>query len=131
MIQQDYIMRLIKEFMDALALWLENAEAPNHAEMLKKLYEEYVGHYDFYYHATLEEVLQSFATLEPQRRLAKIEMLAELYYASGSKGSIVQREFFLRRAFALFDILNTETHTFSIERQHKQQSIVSLLGGSV
>ena len=81
MIEQDYILRLMREFFEALELLLRSRKSVEiKIEKLQQLYEQYVGPADFYHAAPMEEVMASFERFKPEERLYKMEMLAELYF---------------------------------------------------
>ena len=81
MLQRDYIQRLIREFMAALERMLEKKEVEVRREKIKELYNQYVGPYAFYSIATIEDVMKAMAGIDDEeKRLSKMDMLAELYY---------------------------------------------------
>ena len=81
MLQRDYIQRLIREFMAALERMLEKKEVEVRREKIRELYNQYVGPYAFYSIATIEDVMKAMAGIEDEeKRLSKMDMLAELYY---------------------------------------------------
>ena len=49
MLQRDYIQRLIREFMDALRRALEKKELSQRREVIRQLYEQYLGPYNLYH----------------------------------------------------------------------------------
>ena len=69
MLERDYIMRLIREFMAALARMLEKKEIEGRREALRKLYEQYVGPYDFYHIMSVDDIMQSFTKYPESERL--------------------------------------------------------------
>ncbi len=80
MLQQDYIMRLIQEFAAALRKFLQKPEGEDKDTMLRDLYRQYVGDYEFYHTAATEDALASMEQYDERERTHRIEMLAELYY---------------------------------------------------
>ena len=80
MLQRDYILRLIREFMAAIERMLRKKEIADRREEIKQLYEQYVGPYALYRNATTDEVMLALAGLDPEQRMARMEMLAELFY---------------------------------------------------
>ena len=69
MLQQDYILRLIREFMAALAKALEKKEFTARREELRQLYNQYVGPYSFYFTAPIDDVFDAIGQEEEQKRL--------------------------------------------------------------
>ena len=64
MLQRDYIMRLIREFMAALQLLLEGKDLEHRREELKKLYEQYIGPYELYHNATIDVAMRALASYD-------------------------------------------------------------------
>ena len=62
MLQQDYIMRLIQEFAAALRKFLQKPEGEDKDTMLRDLYRQYVGDYEFYHTAATEDALKAYMT---------------------------------------------------------------------
>lgn len=124
MLQRDYIQRLIREFMAALERMLEKKEVESRREQIVALYDKYVGPYSFYQVASIDDVLKSFAGIDDnERRMAKIEMLAELYYQEAYLVSKPVADGLLEKAFALFDYLENNGRTYSIQRRMKMNDI--------
>lgn len=123
MLQRDYILRLIREFMAALERMLEKKEMADRREEIKQLYEQYVGPYALYHNATIDEVLLALAGMDEEQRLPRMEMLAELFYAEADTVSNPERDFLLEKAFALFSIIERDGKTYSLKRRWKMQDI--------
>ena len=123
MLQRDYIMRLVREFMAALQLLLEGKDAARRREQLMKLYEQYVGPYRLYHDATIDEAMQALATYDEGQRLERMEMLAELYYAEADTVTGPDRHQLLDKAFCLFAYIESHGNTFSMDRHYKMSLI--------
>lgn len=82
--QRDYFIRIIEEFMAAVARFLEKAEGKRNDDELRDLYRQYVGDYELLRNMTVEEAI-SYAHDQwaEGQRVQKLEMLAELLYAEG------------------------------------------------
>lgn len=123
MLRRDYIMRLIREFMAALERMLEKKEVEDRREEIRKMYDSYVGPYALYHNATIDEVMKALGGMEEEQRLPRMEMLAELYNAEADTVSNPERDILLEKAFALFDFIEHNGHTYSLERRWKMQAI--------
>jgi len=119
MLQRDYFLRLIREFAEALELLLNKKNVQQQREEIKELYRQYVGPYEFYHTATIDEVMQSMEQFPADERIDRLEMLAELCYAETSMLSGPSRQMLEEKACALFDFVDTHSTTFSISRQQK------------
>ena len=129
MLQRDYIQRLIREFMAALERMLEKNEVEVRREKIKELYDAYVGPYAFYSIATIDDVMKAMAGIaDEEKRLSKMNMLAELYYHEADMVGQPTRDELLNKAFMLFDYVETHGDTFSIERRQKMESIKREIG---
>ncbi|MCI7597575.1 MAG: hypothetical protein SOY06_07485 [Prevotella sp.] len=123
MLQRDYIMRLIQEFLAALQRMLEKKEIESRRETLEKLYDQYVGPHDFYHLASVEDVFQSLAGEEAPRRAMKIQMLAELYYYDAQMETEPLRSMLLQKAYTMYDWLQDHEQTYSVERVRRLEEI--------
>jgi len=119
MLQRDYIMRLIREFMAALQRLLEKNEITTRREEIKQLYEKYVGPYALYHNATTEEVMQALAGEDEEHRLYKLEILAELFHAEADMESEPFASFLLNKSLVLFEHLDRTSKVYSIDRKNK------------
>lgn len=124
MLQRDYIQRLIREFMAALERMLEKKEVEVRREKIKELYDQYVGSYAFYSVATIDDVMKAMAGIaDEEKRLSKMDMLAELYYHEADTVGQPTRNELLGKAFMLFDYVESHGDTFSIDRRNKMVEI--------
>lgn len=123
MLERDYIMRLIREFMAALARLLEKKEVEGRREALRKLYEQYVGPYDFYHIMPVGDIMQSFTKYPENERMYRMEMLAELYYAEADTLSEPMRGNIVALALSLFDYIDRNSKTFSFDRRKKMEEL--------
>ncbi len=115
---------MIREFMAALERMLEKKEVEVRKEKIKELYEQYVGPYAFYRTATIDDVMKAMAGIDDEeKRLSKMDMLAELYFHEADLESKPFRDELLEKAFMLFDYVETHGNTFSIERRNKMSLI--------
>ena len=122
MLQRDYIKRLIREFAEALRRMLDQKEVLKRRESIRQLYEQYLGPYNLYHFATLDESYQEDEQLE------RLGMLAELYYAEAdTEASAEDREAMQQKAFNLFEYLESKSGVYSMERQGKMAELVKLL----
>ena len=129
MLERDYIMRLIREFMAALARMLEKKEIEGRREALRKLYEQYVGPYDFYHIMSVDDIMQSFTKYPESERLHRMEMLAELYYAEADMLSEPMRGNIISIALSLFGFVDRNSKTFSFDRRKKMDELRGKSGG--
>lgn len=128
MLQRDYIQRLIREFMAALERMLEKDKIETRREKIKELYDQYVGPYAFYSIATIDDVMKAMAGIaDEEKRLSKMDMLAELYYHEADTVGQPTRDELLNKAFMLFDYVETYGDTFSIDRRNKMNLIENYL----
>ena len=123
MLERDYIMRLIREFMAALARMLEKKEIEGRREALRKLYEQYVGPYDLYHIMSVDDIMQSFTKYPESERLYRMEMLAELYYAEADMLSEPMRGNIISLALSLFGFVDRNSKTFSFDRRKKMDEL--------
>lgn len=123
MIKQDYIIRLIREFFAALARAVEKPEIEDRAKAIHSLYLQYLGDYEFYQNATVEDAMEAISKFPEEQRLYRIEMLAELYYAESSVRATPIGETLLQRALPLFEYVDQHSKLYSFDRQRKMEEI--------
>ena len=123
MIKQDYIIRLIREFFAALARAVEKPEIEDRTKAIHELYLQYLGDYEFYQNATVEDAIEAISKFPEEQRLYRIEMLAELYYAESSVRATPIGETLLQRALPLFEYVDQHSKLYSFDRQRKMAEI--------
>lgn len=127
MLQRDYIMRLIREFAEALELLLNKNDREQQEQEMRSMYNQYVGPYEFYHTAAISDVMQSFEQFAENERLDRMEMLAELYYAEADMKTGPIRDMLLEKALALFIFVNRHSKTFCMTRARKIDNVKNRL----
>ncbi len=128
MLQRDYIKRLIREFAEALRRMLDQKEVTKRRQSIRQLYEQYLGPYNLYHFATIDELMLAIQSYPEDERLERLAMLAELYYAEAdTEASAHDRETLLQKAFNLFEYLEKESGVYSIERRGKMAELMKQL----
>ena len=126
MLQRDYFIRIIEEFMAALGRFLEKKVDERTDEDLKELYRQYVGSYDVLRNLSFDEIIKySKEQWPPEERINRLDMLAELLYAEGSYKTNPLRDMLLNKAYQLFDYVETNGNTFSLRRRQIMREIGS------
>jgi metal-responsive CopG/Arc/MetJ family transcriptional regulator len=124
MIQQDYFIRIIREFFEALARALEKKEMEGRSKAIQDMYQQYLGSYEYYQNATAEEAIDHITTAYPEeQRYQRMEMLAELYYAEAEWRAYPINTTLLERALQLFEMIDRNSDTFSLARADKIKDI--------
>ncbi len=118
MLERDYIMRLVREFFEALEL-LKRKDLKERKDELERMYNQYVGPYTFYHTASVDDIMDSMQRYNPAERLPRLEMLAELYYAESALVSAPERSALLEKAFALFSFIDRHDRTYDMVRLAK------------
>ena len=128
MLQRDYIMRLIQEFMVAIQKFLEKAEGEDQDLALRDLYRQYVGDYETLRNLSVDEALHYAGEhWKDDEQTERLGMLAELYYVEGSGKQAPLRDMLLEKAFRLFDYVDAHDTTFNLDRQQKMVHIKQIL----
>lgn len=128
MLQRDYFIRIIEEFTAALARFLEKKVDERRNEDLEDLYRQYVGDYTLLRNMTVDEAI-AYANeqWDEDRRIDKLEMLASLLYAEGSYKQQPMRDMLLNKAFAIYDYVDENSRTLSLDRRNTMTKIKDLL----
>lgn len=133
MLQRDYFIRLIEEFNAAISRFLtKKDEELKRDKDLKDLYRQYVGEYDDLRNLSVDELLTyAKEQWKEEERIDKINMVAELLYAEGSYKGQPLRQILLEKAYALFDYVEANDSTFSIDRRQKMEAMRQELGNKL
>ena len=125
MLQRDYFIRLIEEFNAAISRFLTKKDDDLKRDKdLKDLYRQYVGEYDDLRNLSVDELLTyAKEQWEEEERIDKINMVAELLYAEGSYKGQPLRQILQEKAYALFDYVEANGSTFSINRHQKMEAM--------
>ena len=125
MLQRDYFIRLIEEFNAAISRFLTKKDDELKRDKdLKDLYRQYVGEYDDLRNLSIDELLTyAKEQWKEEERIDKINMVAELLYAEGSYKGQPLRQILLEKAYALFDYVEANDSTFSIDRRQKMEAM--------
>ena len=128
MLQTDYFLRMIREFMDALQLFISRRK---HGEEFNKgledLYSSYLGPYDFYHISDMDDIMNDFKKFKKNERLQRMEMLARLYYVEAGEKIGPSRHMLLKRSLMLFNFIGAHSNSYSIEREMKISELRSQL----
>lgn len=129
MLQRDYFIRIIEEFMAALSHFFDKKEGEQRQKYLEDLYRQYVGDYTLLRNFTIDEAFHyAKEQWKPEEQVNRLEMLAELYFVEGKQLQNPLRDMLLTKAFALFDFVDGNSPTFSLSRQQKMAEISKELG---
>ena len=125
MLQRDYFIRLIEEFNAAISRFLTKKDDDLKLDKdLKDLYRQYVGEYDDLRNLSVDELLTyAKEQWKEEERIDKINMVAELLYAEGSYKGQPLRQILLEKAYTLFDYVEANDSTFSIDRRQKMEAM--------
>ena len=123
MLQRDYIMRLIREFIAALNRLLDKKEVTDRREEIKKLYEQFLGPYTLYHNATIDEVMTALQGEDEEHRFYKMQILAELFNVEADTESKPFSDFLLEKSYALFDFIDKNGKEYSLDRRRKMENI--------
>ena len=127
MLQRDYFLRLIEEFMAAVSKFLEKDEAQRHDDDMRDLYREYVGPYDIVRNLSFDELIAySKDNWRPQERMDRIHFMAELLYAEASYKANPLRDLLLGKAYQIYSYLDANSGVMSLDRRQKMEAISSL-----
>ncbi len=123
MIRQDYFIRVIRAFFDALARAMNINDIEDRSKAIHDLYEQYLGGYEFYQNATVDEALEHITKYPEDQRIDRAEMLAELYYVEAETRAYPINETLLERALTLFEYVDRQGKLYSADRLQKMENI--------
>ena len=133
MLQRDYFIRLIEEFNAAISRFLTKKDDELKRDKdLKDLYRQYVGEYDDLRNLSVDELLiYAKEQWKEEERIDKINMVAELLYAEGSYKGQPLRQMLMEKSYRLFDYVEANGSTFSIDRRQKMEAMRQELGNKL
>ena len=132
MLQRDYIMRLVRQFIEALEKLVEEKkkeDGPEFQLKIQSIYRAYFNHrHHFYYEQDAEYILTDLSQdYEGQEFLTRIDMLSELLYQDALLKEPDEKKYLLAKALYLKEYLDSHSDTFSFQRRNKINEIKKLL----
>lgn len=129
MLERDYFLRIIQEFAVALSLFLEKKIGEDKRDQeMRELYRQYVGPYETVRNLSVEELLRyANEQWSDERRVERLEMVAELLYAEATYKAHPLREMLLEKAFRVFDYVDIHGTVYSMNRKMKMNTIQKML----
>lgn len=133
MLQRDYIMRLLQDFVEALEKLVEERDKHDGPELqlqLQSIYRAYFNHpHTFYYNQDAEYILNDLGqNYGGEELLTRIEMLSELLYQDALLKELEEQKYLLRKSLYLLIYLDEHSDTFSFERRGKISEIEKKIG---
>ena len=133
MLQRDYIMRLLQDFVEALEKLVEERgkhDGPELQLQLQSIYRAYFNHpHTFYYTQDAEYILNDLGqNYGDEELLTRIEMLSELLYQDALLKEPEEQKYLLRKSLFLLIYLDAHSDTFSFERRGKISEIEKKIG---
>lgn len=133
MLQRDYIMRLLQDFVEALEKLVEERgkhDGPELQLQLQSIYRAYFNHpHTFYYNQDAEYILNDLGqNYGGEELLTRIEMLSELLYQDALLKGPEEQNYLLRKSLYLLIYLDEHSDTFSFERRGKISEIEKKIG---
>lgn len=133
MLQRDYIMRLLQDFVEALEKLVEERDKHDGPELqlqLQSIYRAYFNHpHIFYYNQDAEYILNDLGqNYGGEELLTRIEMLSELLYQDALLKEPEEQKYLLRKSLYLLIYLDEHSDTFSFERRGKISEIEKKIG---
>lgn len=133
MLEKDYIMRLIRQFFEALEKLKEKKGKETETTLQMETSGMYRSYFhqpqDFFYEAGMNIILAYMqARFTEEECLKRIELLAELIHFDASLKSSKETQIALeQKALELLNFADTHSDTFSLERRQKMKEIEAFL----
>lgn len=133
MLERDYIMRLIRQFFEALEKLKEKREKQEGATLQMETDDMYRSFFHqpapFFYEASSDILIGYIQARFPEKEyLHRMELLAELLYLDSTiKTSEEERRMLWGKVLDLLTFLDTHSDTFSFERRRKMEDVSALL----
>lgn len=132
MIKKDYLMRLLKEFLDALAELLYHVKNENNEQILARSEEFYPKYLkqkrSFFIENNISAIVPSIISENIEESVIKCEMLAELLFIDANHmQDMDKQEDTYKKALFFFDYAEQHSTTFSENRLLKIETLKSIL----
>ena len=141
MIERDFIMRMLQEFLEAIAKVIHRksvlkGEYPDYSEIQEsynKMYNQFFRMPASYFYETDKETILNNLMQEEyceSDMFAKMQIIAELLYQDGLiKKGFAEKSDLLEKALYLFDYIESKGNTYSWELNQKRIDIRKILYG--
>lgn len=124
MLQHNYFFRIIKECKSVFQYFLEKGTDQQADKDFKELYQQYVSDHSPLRNFSVEEAVDyARQKWEEDRRIQKLEMLAELWHTEAACNMNPTRDLFLNKAFNLYDYIDAHSNEGSLPRKLKKRVI--------
>jgi hypothetical protein len=131
MLQEDFILRLIREFIQALGVLISRMKGkddPDIEVQFNSFYKRYFDQKgDYFKEMPVEDMIKYINEKYPeQHRLPRVEMLSDLLYSEGSlisSSSIATKRKLWEKASYLYNYIDENDSTYSLPRMRKQEEI--------
>jgi hypothetical protein len=134
MYQKDFILRMIEmlgEFINAILGLIRKGDFQKADQLIDKMYFDLLKQDAAFFRAIPKDELTAKLIKEHNYTNGHLQILAELFYAEAevqyAKGSKAVSAGFYEKALHLFEFLEIETKTFSLEHQDRIKAMQSRL----
>lgn len=133
MLQRDYIMRLLQQFVEALEKLVEEKNKKDEPELqvqLQSMYRAYFHHPPtFYYGQDAEYILNDLGqSYGGEELFTRIDMLSELLYQDAMLKVPEEQKHLLRKSLFLLKYVDEHSGTFSFERRERMDRTEKKIG---
>lgn len=136
MIEQDYLLKILQDFFEAIGKLIRHNEEADDASEARmqarydKIYEQFFRcPANHFYQLDKEDILDDlWAENNERKALAKTQMLSELLYRDALiKKNILERCDLLEKSLFLFEFMEHNSKTYSWDQENKMAHIRRLL----
>lgn len=134
MYQKDYILRMIEMFGDLIAgilSLIKKGDLDKASQGIENVFYDFLKQDAAFFNSIPEKELTDSLVGEHNFTNGHLEILAELFYAQGelanARGKADDSLRYYRKSLLLFDFIEKEIKTFSVERQSRISLIQSKL----
>lgn len=127
MFEEDYILRLLNQFLEGISLFLSKKGKDNSEKEIQILYNTYFRSSQYYYENNINTINDSLAQYKENEQECRMQMLAELLYQDALIKDNEIKVDLLKKSLYLFQKLDSQSKTYSLDRQDKIQKIKLLL----
>lgn len=131
MIKTDYFLRMLEEFFKAISRLINKDVKDRTDEELKSIYTQYVGDFELLRNFSSDEaIVYAEDQWSEERRISKLEMLAELWYIESTFKEHPLSDILLEKSLSLFCFVDNNSLEYSVARKNKINTIQKLVAKS-
>lgn len=132
MLERDYILRIVREFTQALEKLLDKKKRLKESEYqleIKSMYRSFFNHEaEFYYDSDSKYIVYELGqNYSGEDFNSQLEMITELLLIDANTKPKEEKEYLLKKSLELLIVLDNNSKTYSLQRKNKINNLKKVL----